>query len=194
MRILILEGWHLRLLVIDVIVALCFGDGFRSGLELGPHVASVNIPAGCSAPQGIDFASRDRMMCTLVQALLSSKNEWTWDIYIYIYLLFIYLCMYLFILFFIYLFNHIYGCLNVNSTCTGRQIPCFCRSLRHNVIKCLQRQKLRIHLSGHYWYIYIYNFMYIYIYIYVIYIINYTYIYIYIYTKYQANASWKGRD
>ena len=147
MRILILEGWHLRLLVVDVIIALCSGDVFRSGLELGPHVASVNIPAGCSAPQGIDFASRDRMMCTLVQALLSSKNEWTWDIYIYIR---IYIYIY------IYLFNHIYGCLNVNSTCSGWQIPCFCQSLRCNVIKCLQRQKLRIHLSGHYWLIYIY--------------------------------------
>ena len=88
--------------MIDVIVALCFGDGFRSGLELGPHVASVNIPAGCSAPQGIDFASRDRMMCTLVQALLSSKKERTWDIYIYIYLFNLFI--YLFISFFIYLF------------------------------------------------------------------------------------------
>ena len=64
--------------------------------------------------------------------------------------------IYIRIYIFIYVFNHIYGCLNVNSTCSGRQIPCFCQSLRCNVIKCLQRQKLRIHLSGHYWLIYIY--------------------------------------
>jgi hypothetical protein len=81
----------------------------------------------------------------------------------------IYIYKYIYII--IYVFNHIYGCLNVNSTCSGRQIPCFCQSLRCNVIKCLQRQKLRIHLSGHYWLIYIY------IYTYDLY--NYIWLYIY---------------